>query len=834
MYAAEVNYDFERRSGRKMLSLSALGSRGVASRSMLEAAAARVVSDNDGVKVVYVIMNCEGSSEFEACEARLSAHSEILQFVVGNYETFFDNDDDLRKDFPPPHLFLVYDKELSTFKATATASKPKPATILVTQRLADQQRLNLGKFGSGEIWLSFGSIRDRNDSRCNKVYDQRVVFPREIKKGFNYSVKSVQQTLADVKTVLNAGGNQKILWLLTTNKDLSRNDAVKSGEIGGGVGVPNPITLSLLRYRSLTLSIGDGNVALVHEKLSADTIKRRLLMFGANVDVLVATIDTNTGMSNVNQLDAKADLVIIENTENFFLEDSGGLASLQLVVNNCAARDAVLIVNEESALPLLQPLVSSSVLGPFDLEALAKLDDERTGRATDLDSAIFEGSDKIVDDREERRIRAAFFADEDDNEDGGNWLTMNRTVEAEANEIWINYFPALPYLDRATKMKPKARRKVTVIMVDGSDDEEDEEDACSMEDEDDEKDGIEVKLPKKARRSRLISDEEASKLSGRVLRDPRLKNKSFGENDGIVGKFPLAINLERPDLVSKNNKEVMFLLLDCETTGFSAVSSEEPDRIVQLAAKVFRFDEDEDIEDADGFSSFSSYISNGDNKSGGGTEAITGISTKFLERGGIDPSTGARHEGGAPEFGVVFDTFLDWLKEARIDRAYKDDMKQWQLPKVVLLAHNARFDLAFLNAEVKRLRGNDATFAAECDLTSYIDTLKLLREKSIWSRPRGGGKGIRNYDNEFIESSRSMPPPPPPSYSQTAVYNHLFQGEGMQGSHNAMGDVVGLERVLRELDKFSTDKVGLRVCAQRLQVVFPKGERRKWIEKSSI
>jgi len=568
----------------------------------------------------------------------------------------------------------------------------------------------------------------------------------------------------------------------------------------GGLDAPNPITQSLLRFRSLTLSLGDGNVGLIHEKLPVETIRKRKSMFShSNVDVLVSTIDANTGKQNVPQLDdVNSDVVIVENVENFLRPDSSGLASLQLILNNCGVEQVVLLMNDdsESNRQRLAPLIDEN--NNNSIEQLALIDDEHFQR-----QRLAPPDTKISKNDKDAITRTAIFCDEKDNADGANWLTLNRLGGAR----WNNHFPAMPYVDR--RPKKKGRRKVTVIMVEGVEEGEGEEDENESTEEDDSDiaDGIALgaaappapvpapkatkkktskvapkKLPPK--RSRLISDEEASKLSGRVRQDTRLNNKSFGPNDGVIGK-PITINLQRPDLVSKNNKKVMYLLLDTETTGFASADDTNPDRIIQIAANVFSSFGSEDDVDENENDSFSSYISS-DAAAGGGTEAITGISSNFLARGGIDPATGVRHEGGAPSIEIAFEAFLDWLREARIDRAFRDDKNQWQLPNVVLLAHNARFDLGFLNAELKRLRGNDATFASECDLTSYIDTLKLLREKSLWSRPRKSMIGAAYAE----EGERlNLPPPPPPSYSQTAIYNHLFAGEGMQGSHNAMGDV---------------------------------------------
>ena len=169
-------------------------------------------------KIIFVIVNGEGGDTNDSTRERLQqAGGSDCDYVVGTYDTFFDDDDNLRKkegdvaENKNPNGFMIYDSELSIFD-----SKVKSATVQVSQRLADQQRLNLQKYGAGEIWLSFGSIDDRNDSIVNMVYDQVTVPP--VSTSATTTFGTVPSTLATVKSIIadKSSSQRKILWYVAS------------------------------------------------------------------------------------------------------------------------------------------------------------------------------------------------------------------------------------------------------------------------------------------------------------------------------------------------------------------------------------------------------------------------------------------------------------------------------------------------------------------------------------------------------------------------------------------------------------------------------------------
>jgi hypothetical protein len=152
-------------------------------------------------------------------------------------------------------------------------------------------------------------------------------------------------------------------------------------------------------------------------------------------------------------------------------------------------------------------------------------------------------------------------------------------------------------------------------------------------------------------------------------------------------------------------------------------------------------------------------------------EALTGITDSFLRSGGIDSSTGVFH-GPAPDFERVYEYFCRWCNDRRGGR------------EICLLAHNARFDVGMLNGEIQRLSSRGSRIpmlGKDANISSVVDTLVLLRSKSLWS-----SNAARGREDKL---------PRPSSFKQADVYDHVI-GSPMPGAHNAMGDVLGLEAIL--------------------------------------
>ena len=283
--------------------------------------------------------------------------------------------------------------------------------------------------------------------------------------------------------------------------------------------------------------------------------------------------------------------------------------------------------------------------------------------------------------------------------------------------------------------------------------------------------------------TKALSDRDAAQLSGRIdiaTKERMKKNLNLARGNGILPNDAAQASTLRKLSVGAfvppnlEGREAVLVVIDVETTGLSRHSS----RIIQLAAKVLGSVKPED--------SFSAYVCPPRGELRSEVEILTGITDKFLRNGGMDASTGIFH-GPAPSFDLVYTSFCKWCK----DRAGGK--------RIVLLAHNAKFDVGILNSEIKRLgtlarqsRPKDERCVAgsskslpmlgkDAGIASFVDTLMLLRSKSLWSSKSRGGETAKL--------------PRPPSFKQADVYQHLI-GSPMPAAHNAMGDVIGLEAIL--------------------------------------
>lgn len=759
------------------------------------------------------------------------------KFNVGEFESFFPGDNNNSN----PDFWLVLDSNLQK----------------LSQALTDENRLKLLATGAGQVWLQIGFVGDLSGSESGGLYNVKTISSDESSIGsvdlqpaanIECIIREIKSIVSENKRTAAISPPCKILWLITSNEELSRNDIATVEGDGEGKGkgkgepnIPNPITLALVRFRSLVLACGEGNVALVHEKLPKDTIKSRIKWYnGDHVDILVSMLDSNGGGGIEECQGSTSNLTIIENCDHFFGSEGGGLSSLFLFMEQCSADQNMLVSRESDTVKHLLPLCAANP--PYSLRELAMLDKKRKSWANHTPIPPIDMEEGEIDFTRLALLQGGSDGEESRKE-GENWLTFKRAIgdgngnggEDEVEEGWTNYFtPPIPRGGGKKKLK-----KVMVLMVEGVDEEKEGEGEMDEEnnfhDDDDAIELAKLPKPKTKHKSKTLPDELASKLSGREsFSDQQLKRRSNTVASGNSSPLSIGIDLSRPDL-TKAGGGVVYLIVDVETTGFDAVGG---DRITQIATKAATsFSE---FDDENNFDSFSSYVCGGNERENGGgdAEGITGISNSFLERGGVDPSTGILHSSGAPTFGKVYEAFLKWLEQLRITHAVKNEESgDYDLPVVVLVAHNARFDIGFLNAEVKRYRGEEGGggggFAKEAKLRSYVDTLAVFKDKGIWSRPRKwafgggegeGGEGLMAMDVDVGVEGRKLPPVPPASYGQVAIYDHLFPGEGQQGSHNAMGDVVGLSRILGKLEGWMTETVGWRHVANRLQVIFPSCE----------
>lgn len=233
-------------------------------------------------------------------------------------------------------------------------------------------------------------------------------------------------------------------------------------------------------------------------------------------------------------------------------------------------------------------------------------------------------------------------------------------------------------------------------------------------------------------------------------------------SEKTVPSKPIASLLQPRILTTKKKsvnffEDVCFILLDVETTGLDATSS----YVIQLAGKELGSRNDDE---------FAEYIlppvQVPEN-----IEKLTGITDVFLRSGEYSV------------FKEVFLRFQDFCSQQANGR------------HVCFVAHNARFDIAMIESELKRWRTADKSAPVLADVfASSLDTLTLFREKRSWATSR------------------------PSSFRLEDVYSHVFN-ENITDAHNAVGDIRALERLLLS-DEFAEWK-GI---ANKLQKPFVKVE----------
>jgi len=224
------------------------------------------------------------------------------------------------------------------------------------------------------------------------------------------------------------------------------------------------------------------------------------------------------------------------------------------------------------------------------------------------------------------------------------------------------------------------------------------------------------------------------------------------EMDGIIFEKPAQVSAAGPLLpetisspvfgepVNLLSEDVLLVIIDVETTGLNPSS----DRITQLAAKIIGFTGHEML--------FNIYV-----------DPEIHIPKEVQKLNGITPEFLA--EKGAVPFQAAWKLFLAWIKDIRKNRS------------VVLVAHNAKFDHGMIQGNLKQAE-IDSFSLGKAGIVSFVDTLGLLKTKSLWKNPQN-----------------SKLPLYPKSFRQTELYSHIF-GKKMFDAHNAVGDVLALEEIL--------------------------------------
>ncbi|CAM9304219.1 unnamed protein product, partial [Ectocarpus sp. 12 AP-2014] len=193
------------------------------------------------------------------------------------------------------------------------------------------------------------------------------------------------------------------------------------------------------------------------------------------------------------------------------------------------------------------------------------------------------------------------------------------------------------------------------------------------------------------------------------------------------------------------------VVVDVETTGLRA----KQDRIIQLAAKV--------VGSENPRHSFAEYIDPGEVEVPPKVREITGITPEILAANGARP------------FPQVWPEFAAWLSGVVAEEQAEGRGEGG----VVFVAHNAQFDHKFLTEELSRCGFSRFMMGQDMGVVCIIDSLRCLKENSLW----------RQKASDFHMPTR------PENFKLGGMFEHLY-GYEMPDAHNAMGDVVGLERIL--------------------------------------
>ncbi|GMH97560.1 hypothetical protein TrST_g6733 [Triparma strigata] len=568
----------------------------------------------------------------------------------------------------------------------------------------------------------------------------------------------VEEIIDGVRRVINADkgvGKAKVLWICPA--------------------IDKEVRGVLERGENLSKRVGEGRVGIVHGRMKTEERIKRLEYFQnqeSGVDIMVGTTVLEVGVDLVG-----VDVIVVENAERF------GLSSLHQLrgrVGRKGGGKAVFLVEGSTErVSILEETDDGLKIAERDLSTRGP--GELLGiRQSGLDTSLGVNIDEHYKLLSAAGKRARILCGEEvDVESGGDGLEgclaqegVKKWVEeglraSSAQGMGLRYSIGLfsryddQLADTYRLLAEKAKEKCDDLS--GEDVRVDQlfiDWATRLKGKHLEKEGgrEKKKVDEGRGAGRVLDDEEALELSGRERATDKArlkKNLDLASGNGII-KPPNPRRIEpRKKFPNLSSSSTCFVCLDVETTGLSRRSS----YIIQIAAKM--------LHSSDARDSFSAYVLPPPNVLKGEVESLTGITDTFLREGGMDTSTGVMH-GPAMEFDRVYDFFCKWCRERGAGR------------DVVLIAHNARFDLGMLNSEISRLRrkgnwsGGLPSLAHDAKISSVVDTLPLLRTGKLWKM------------NSMAR---------PGSFKQGDLYEFLFDSP-MAAAHNAMGDVLGLEAIL--------------------------------------
>lgn len=174
---------------------------------------------------------------------------------------------------------------------------------------------------------------------------------------------------------------------------------------------------------------------------------------------------------------------------------------------------------------------------------------------------------------------------------------------------------------------------------------------------------------------------------------------------------------------------------------------------------------------------------------------LDSFADEFLRNGGYDVASG-KEVGTAREFRPVYHDFQEFCNNKANGR------------HIVFIAHNSKFDIKMINGELRRWRFSEHAESAPVlgdVFSSSLDTLQLFRNGKWWRSNFG----------------RTEAPSRPSSFRLSDLYSHVLN-ESITNSHNAVGDIKALERVL-----LSKTFDGWESTANTIQIPFIKVDKKK-------
>jgi len=528
----------------------------------------------------------------------------------------------------------------------------------------------------------------------------------------------------------------------------------------------------LNRFKTLVEILGEDKVCLVHGQMSPTEREQQLEVF-TNLEsgVLVGTTVIEVGIDIPN-----ANILVVEEADRFGLSPLhqlrgriGRQGSRDLQCHCLLLSNATSTKKDSSSLTRLQILTKSHKGSEIaDADLILRGSGDMLGiRQSGIQSGY------TVDPSHWHLLRAATVSGRGFVDDQS---TNRRKEELSENDIIEQ--STTPFYDQTSSSSKKGFALRMMMILFGDRSKEVDNGIDTIQNLDISKRG-ELSQEDRTIHDRLIDFYDKRGDLQFVKPNQKQKqtttDKSFTQDEPnkphLAGFNPPAKALTLENRLNLSEDDVMFVVLDVETTGLDDKTS----HLIQLAGKVLGSDDDNDL--------FSQYILPPIDCIPTKIEELTGITDQFLRQGGYDKALN-REVGTAREFRQVYHDFQDFC----IDRA--------QGRSIVFVAHNAKFDIRMINGELRRWRFSDDTDSAPIlgDLfASSLDTLQLFRTSKFWSK-------------SF---------PRPTSFSLGTLHEHVLE-ESISNSHNAVGDVLALERLLQS-DIFK----GWQSLATRIQVPIP-------------